>query len=572
MNEILSFSIDHYKILEEDNLITLIQLKPVITGSNRHNTYFSLETIKNAEPTLYNKPVICIWNKTDFVEHARTAKQKEMQDCVGCIPETNNSELIEEDGKTAQYINAAIWKHYFPNVALKLKNNETTKISMEISVEKSHKRDDGLIEIDEYKYVGFTLLGENMLEAIPGANAKIIKYSTTDYSEMVDNTNKQLSLYTIPDTIKENAKKALELYQNNLQFIDFAKEIIDNNYLSYSKIDGILNEIQSLKKEDSIMFFGGIESKEWCENIVNNKIIIETNNEQGLTGETINHIENNNQLSFSFENEQEKEDDDVQKESVEKVQLKFGLNSSQIREILNNALSHYKYKSGDYEWNRYYVEAYDEEFVYVWDEEDSRNKSITYNISDNIANVDISSAQEVISAGYMPVGSKESDINTNAVEGDTTDYKAKFEEMSVKYEEMSAKYADMEKEKDEIATNYSVLESDIESLKQFKADTEKTNLKNKANELYSKYESYITEEEKAELNVKLFSVENFDIFKEKVFAIVAPKMEAENIALKQNNNDVDPNKIQFSTMPLLDTINKDENKSSFEKLKEYANS
>jgi hypothetical protein len=136
---------------------------------------------------------------------------------------------------------------------------------------------------------------------------------------------------------------------------------------------------------------------------------------------------------------------------------------------------------------------------------------------------------------------------------------------------METKYSVIETEKNELIANYSVLETDLESLKQFKVDTEKINLETKANELYSKYESYITEEEKTDLNVKLFSVDNFDIFKEKLFAIVTPKIEAENIALKQNVTN-DPDKIQFSTMPLLDGINKDENKSSFEKLKEYANS
>ncbi len=538
MSEILSFSIDYYKILEEDDLITLIQLKPVITGGNRHNTHFSLEAIKNAEPTLYNKPVICLWNKntSDFVEHARNAKQKEMQDCVGCIPETNKSELIEEDDKTAQYINAAIWKYYFPNIALKLKNNTTTKLSMEISVEKSHKRDDGLLEIDEYKYVGFTLLGANMLEAIPGATAKIIKYSTTDYSDMVNSTNKQLSQFIVPELVKENAKKALELIPENPQLINFAKDIINNDTLSFSKVSWILNKIQNLENENNIIFFGGVESKEWCEDIIQ---------------------------KFNVTELQEKEDEIVQKEMHEKVQLKFGLNSRQVREILDIAIANIKYKNGDYEYRKYWVEAWDEELVYVEDGENSKTLSMKYVITENVATIDFESAVEVINAGYMPVGDKPVD---------TTDYKSKFEEMSAKFEEMSIKYADAEKEKGELTSNYSILETDMETLKQFKINTEKTNLETKANELYSKYENYITEEEKQDLNVKLFSVDNFDTFKEKVFAIVTPKMEAENIALKQNKNNVDPNTIQFSTMPLLNTIDKNDNKSSFEKLKEYANS
>jgi hypothetical protein len=527
----------------------LMKLYVVSDGVNLHNTYFEENDILECSASLINKPLICIF--TDKIkEHARNNTDLKNQHCIGCIPETNYSKIEDLDDKKWLTVHAVIWKHYSNDAILKeIINNQnsdkkSSNISMEIEILES-VQENGCLHIKKFRFMAISIISNNLQPAIPGANAKIIKYSTNDYSDMVNTTNKQLSQFTIPDIVKENAKKAIELSQENPQLINFAEDIIKNDTLSFSKVSWILNNIQNLKKEDNIMFFGGLESKEWCESIIQN---------------------------YNSEQKQEKEDDDVQKESVEKAQLKFGLNSSQIREILNNALSQYKYKSGEYEWDKYYVEAYDEEFVYVWDCEDSNNKRMTYNISDNVAIVDVSSAEEVISAGYMLVGNKEPDINTNAVDGDTTDYKAKFEEMSAKYEEMSGKYAEMENQKNEMATNYSMLESDVESLKQFKADTEKVNLENKANELYSKYESYITEEEKADLNVKLFSVESFDIFKEKVFAIVAPKMEAENIALKQNKNEVDPNKIQFSTMPLLDTINKDENKSSFEKLKEYANS
>jgi len=355
---------------------------------------------------------------------------------------------------------------------------------------------------------------------------------------MVNTTNKQLSQFAIPDSIKENIKKVLEPKQENPQLINFAKEIINNEKLSLSKINWILNKIQNLEKEDDIIFFGGVESKEWCENIIQ-----------------------------EF-NKQEKEDDEVViKEAVEK----FSLNSSQIRDILSNALSQYKYKNGDYECFKYWVNCFDENYVYVEDEESYKTYRMTYDIVDNAGTVNIESAEEVIRGNFVLVGSEPT--------VDTTDYKANFEEMSAKFDEISEKYSDMETkysiietEKNELTANYSVLETDLESLKLFKAETEKATLETKANELYSKYENYITEEEKADLNIKLFSVDSFDIFKEKVFSIVAPKIEAENIALKQNKNDVDPNKIQFSTMPLLDAINKDENKSSFEKLKEYANS
>ena len=547
MNEVLSFSIDYYKVLEDDPYITLLELYVVSEGSNRHDTYFDLSSIEDAIPSLPNKPLLAIWDSSsnDVKEHARNKIDFEKQDCVGNIPESLDAQIVDYKEKKFLKCKACVWKHYNPKISELLRNNTNTKISMEIELLESYKDvNDGFMHITKFRFMGITLLGMKYLEAIPNANAKIIKYSTADYSDMVNNTNKQLSQFSIPESMKENAKKALELTQKNPQLINFAKDIINNETLSFSKVGWILNKIQNLKKEDNIIFFGGVESKEWCEGI----------------------IQKFNMDQIKQEKEEEKV---VLKENEEKVQLKFGLNSSQIREILNNNLAQYKYKCGDCEWGKYYVEAYDEEFVYVWDCEDSINKSMTYTLVENVASIDIASAQEVISAGYMPVGTKEDEPSDDL---EVIDYKAKFDEMSAKYEEMCGKY-------EEMCGKYSALETEstekyalIDGLQSFKAETEKKDLENKANELYSKYDSYITEDEKQELNVKLFSVDNFDTFKEKVFAIVTPKMEAENIALKQNIPNADTNAIKFSTMPLLDNLNKDDVKSSFEKLKEYANS
>jgi hypothetical protein len=545
----LSFSIDSYKVLEDDPYITILELFIVSEGDNRHETYFDLESIKDAIPSLPNKPILAIYDNynNDVREHARNKFDIEQRDCVGNIPESLNAEIVEYKDKQFLKCRACVWKHYFPKIAELLKNNQDTKISMEIEVLESYKDNkDGFLHITKFRFMGISLLGQKYLEAIPNATAKIIKYSTSDYNEIVADTNKKLMTFSIPNSIKENAKKALNLKQKNPQLISFSKEIINNEKLSFSKINLILNKIQNLKKEDNLMFFGGVESKEWCENIVN-------------------------QFNIKIKNEKEKEGDLMLKETIEKVFVKFGLNSAQIREILNSALSKYKYSDSD--WTKYWVEAYDEDFVYVCDCEESNTKRMKYTIVDNVANVDIESAEVVISAGYMPIGAS-AGIDINSVgdnENETVDiddYKAKFEEMSTKFDEMCKKYSDLEKESNE---KY----AQIEELKKFKADTEKKDMESKANELYSKYNDYISDEEKTDLNIKLFSVDSFETFKEKVFAIVIPKMEAENLALKQNKNnngDSNINTIQYSTMPLLENVIKNERKSSLDKLKEYVNS
>lgn len=105
--------------------------------------------------------------------------------------------------------------------------------------------------------------------------------------------------------------------------------------------------------------------------------------------------------SFSKQLENE-EGDKVIKEAIEK----FSLNSEQIREILRNGLSEHKYKSGDYEYCKYYVDSYDAEFVYVYDCEDGKTYSLKYSINDLIATIDAETKIEVIHGGFIPVGQK----------------------------------------------------------------------------------------------------------------------------------------------------------------------
>jgi hypothetical protein len=89
--------------------------------------------------------------------------------------------------------------------------------------------------------------------------------------------------------------------------------------------------------------------------------------------------------------------------------INFSLNSDQIRELMCNFLSEYKYKDGDYEWTKYYVEAYDDTFVYVWDCEVRKTFGMTYTLNETSVTIDINSAFEVIRGNYVRVDSIEPD-------------------------------------------------------------------------------------------------------------------------------------------------------------------
>jgi hypothetical protein len=83
--------------------------------------------------------------------------------------------------------------------------------------------------------------------------------------------------------------------------------------------------------------------------------------------------------------------------------VEFSLNSEQVQEILNNSLSEFKYQCGDYECKKYWVRAYDAEYVYVYNNEADKYERIKYTFVDSVATVDIASAEEVINGGFIPV-------------------------------------------------------------------------------------------------------------------------------------------------------------------------
>ncbi len=106
------------------------------------------------------------------------------------------------------------------------------------------------------------------------------------------------------------------------------------------------------------------------------------------------------------EKKKEKEEYSVKVEKtqgIKNAEVKFSLTSSQITEILNNKLSEIKYHSGEYEFNRYWVYNYDDEYVYVRDAQDNKNFRMKYVIDNLMANVEVDNKEEVIEGQPMPV-------------------------------------------------------------------------------------------------------------------------------------------------------------------------
>ena len=316
--------------------------------------------------------------------------------------------------------------------------------------------------------------------------------------------------------------------------------------------------------------------------------------------------------------DKEKEDKNMKLTKTE-IANKFTLTYEQLEDEIRRVLSTVVYICndgwcGDYECRKYYLLDFDETFAFICDCEQNIYVKIAYTkVGDDIS-LDFEKASRIRTQFVDWVGATPEDddisISTEMEMSLKETFKAKAEEIvstkiaeavSTKETELNAEFAikltDKEVELNakfeatskaepivenadlkDLNEKFSALEktilakdTELLELKEFKATTLHTEIQTKADALFAKYVEYINEDEKKDLNSKLFELK-FEDFEDKVKAIALPKVEAKLYALNQKSNLEDPNKINISLMglPVDDNIkNNKTSKTSIELLEEY---
>ncbi len=183
----LSFSIEKYE-LEEISNSQFAKLRLYICHDldNKNGSYISLDSMKEAEKTLWNKPVIMKLNKfgTDFEEHETDVI------VVGMIPQLESNIHYEQIGDRNYLVaDAIIWKYYSSATLEIFERDETKGISMEIQVLEEHQRvEDGFVQIDSYTYLAVCLLGSKYETGMYRTTAQIVQFSKEN---TIDTLNKE---------------------------------------------------------------------------------------------------------------------------------------------------------------------------------------------------------------------------------------------------------------------------------------------------------------------------------------------------------------------------------------------
>ena len=164
---------------------------------NRNKSYFTEDSMKNAIPTFYEKPILGSFSafKDDFGGHDNRLVSDEYgvhEDHVGgryevplgLVRSKDRVELIEKDGLKWISLSAALWVNYSYRQVKKLLKSKGKKVSVEVEVTKSHIDNDGIEVIDEFSLMGITILGSDYTEAIPNANISIPELEGTESYQM----------------------------------------------------------------------------------------------------------------------------------------------------------------------------------------------------------------------------------------------------------------------------------------------------------------------------------------------------------------------------------------------------
>ncbi len=163
----LNFEITDYDILNTHSDHAIVRAKIVNVGENHNGSHFSKESIEQAIPTLYNIPLIGIYNdlSQDFKSHAKNNIERKQTYAVGTIPESCNAHFETVNGMDYLIADIVVWKEYFPDFFEVIARNDDsgsqTTISMEISLIDYEKKN-GVFDITEFAFNGICLLGTDV--------------------------------------------------------------------------------------------------------------------------------------------------------------------------------------------------------------------------------------------------------------------------------------------------------------------------------------------------------------------------------------------------------------------------
>lgn len=209
---------------------------------NPNGSYFTLDSLKDGVKTFYRKPILGAFKYNDFSGHdGKLVKDPVLQSIywdtengeqiLGFIPDDSNVEIVSKNGLHWIKLNAVLWVFYnYKQVKKLLKSSKTRHVSVEITIDDSYVRDDGVEVISKFTLNGITILGELITPGIPDAHLTIL--------DMIDE----------------------ELFSKKVVALQFAYKNFEGNHIEKGKGEAIM-ENKKIKINNSKE--SAIDSSSW---------------------------------------------------------------------------------------------------------------------------------------------------------------------------------------------------------------------------------------------------------------------------------------------------------------------
>ena len=490
-----------------------MRMKLCHDGKNPNKTFFKAETLEEKKESLANSPILAHIFKDEngqltIGEHDMKIEPDAFNDDkfrliylekpVGVIPENNNFEIVEEDGKKYVYVDGYVWKDYSNYCLDILENYDEIKISMEVDIYAySYNKNNDYYEIEDFIYKGVTFLNEKYETGMEKARASIETFSKnedsmTELKKIMQELSLALNNYN--STMKGEKEK-----MNTERIEEILKEYnLTRDSLTFEITDDMTEE--GFKSELDKM----CQKTQENENTDNAKDETEdSDNSTETDGDETSDTTDENTDNTSEIDSSEATQEFVANAEIPVEKRTFMLASDKLEKLRTLISDEWiTDDSGECIASAYYyIMDYDDSFAYY--------SKYSWNINDGNSKT------------YVRVKYNESDGKITSV-GEPVEV---FQSYLTSEERNELK---------KIQSNYSALSEEVETLKQYKANIEKAERDAEINEIFSMFDAELENTEEYSALKDNNADMSIDEIKTKCFALIGMKKFS---AAKTNHKD-----------------------------------
>lgn len=216
----------------EINGLYKVRLKACHTKLNRNNSYITKETMEEALPSFYNKPILAHIIEVDEGEYDFDKHNMEIIDDpfnegekrinyiekpIGVVPESGNAHLEYDEDEDKDYVivDGYIFTDYSNGGYEIIQRKGGTKVSVELAVEEMHyNAKENCLYIDKFTFSGVTCLGEHVMEGMKGStlSTNFEQANSEDLIAALERVTEALAKFNIEKS-KEGGNNSVKLQE-----------------------------------------------------------------------------------------------------------------------------------------------------------------------------------------------------------------------------------------------------------------------------------------------------------------------------------------------------------------------